>query len=271
MVRTVRRMELDCFECHASVGAADLAGLGDALVDHARSTHQWPYPDQAIRNYAEATQRLTGPADRLPTLGVVDIQPVTPDRVDDWVTFFERDGFVGRTEWADCFCTAPLQPPGPPADVQHWTANRDRMAGRLRRGESFGYLAYVDGRPAGWVNASRLADEPRFQRPGSANGQASTDRVIGVACFVIAPPYRRHGLAGALLDRVIADAGARGARSVQAFPLQPAAGADGDRAFRGPQAMFEARRFELLDTRELDTVVELRLPNGSSGDGVSVP
>jgi len=42
--------------------------------------------------------------------------------------------------------------------------------------------------------------------------------VIGISCFVIAPPFRRHGVASALLDRVIAEASARGALWVEGYP-----------------------------------------------------
>jgi ribosomal protein S18 acetylase RimI-like enzyme len=55
---------------------------------------------------------------------------------------------------------------------------------------------------------------------GDALDHVQTDpgSVIGVSCFVIAPPYRRHGIASALLDRVIADSTARGAAWVEGYP-----------------------------------------------------
>ncbi len=102
-----RLMHLDCFECGATVEADDLADLGDRFLAHARTSHEWPYPDQGIRNYAEATQRLTGPSDRLPELGELTIHPVTEDRLDDWAAFFDHDAFVGNPEWAGCYCLEP--------------------------------------------------------------------------------------------------------------------------------------------------------------------
>jgi GNAT superfamily N-acetyltransferase len=76
------------------------------------------------------------------------------------------------------------------------------MAERLRGGTTLGYLAYVDGRPAGWVNAS-LRSEYGLYRLVDPDGPEPRS-VIGVSCFVIAPPFRRHGIASALLDRVMA-------------------------------------------------------------------
>jgi GNAT superfamily N-acetyltransferase len=71
---------------------------------------------------------------------------------------------------------------------------------------------------------------------------------------VIAPPFRRHGIAAALLDRVIADASARGASWIEGYPHNaPEAGDAGH--FRGPRSMYDARGFVPIAVREHDTVV----------------
>jgi GNAT superfamily N-acetyltransferase len=247
---------LECFECGTTVAAADVGALGDAFLAHARSAHQWPFPDQGVRNYAEATQRLTGPGDRLPAIGDVEVHAVTEDRLDDWLAFFDHDGFVGAPEWASCYCLEPHLPPGrDESEPEHWRAARATMVDRLRTGESFGYLAYVDGRAGGWVNASRRADEALHARGPDAD--PPDDEVVGVACFVIAPPYRRHGLAGALLDRVVADAPGRGARWVEAYPFHSAVEALGAKDFRGPRSLYDARGFVEVAERERDHVVRL--------------
>ena len=214
-------MTLDCFECGATIEADGLSKLADAFLAHARANHEWPYPDQAIRNFAEATQRLTGPSNRLDVLGELRVDPVTEDSLDDWLAFFDHDAFVGTPEWAACYCLEPhVRQPGPGGDedAPHWRANRQTMLARLRAGRAFGYLARVDGRPAGWVNASRRSDYALYRR--GAGSDPSDGDVIGVSCFVIAPPYRRHGVAAALLDRVLADAPGRGADWVEAYPFK---------------------------------------------------
>jgi GNAT superfamily N-acetyltransferase len=251
-------MHLDCFECGTTVAADDLAALGDRFLAHARASHEWPYPDQGIRNYAEATQRLTGPAEPLPNLGQVAIHPVTEERLDDWTALFDHDAFVGNPEWAACYCLEPHvavqgAPEGP--DVPPWRHNREAMRQRLRAGSAFGYLAYVDDRAAGWVNASLRADYSLH--PGEDDDPPGT-QVVGVACFIVAPPYRRHGLAAALLDRVLADAPERGAAWVEAYPFTEDREGDGGN-FRGPRSMYDARGFEPVRTRARDTVVRRRV------------
>jgi GNAT superfamily N-acetyltransferase len=248
-------VQLDCFECGATIAADDEGRLGEAFLGHARAEHEWPYPDQAVRNFAEATQRLTGPAERLAAIGDVAVHPVTEERIDAWLAFFDHDAFVGNPEWAACYCLEPHRSPGLDVDDASWRDNRRAMVERLRAGTSFGYLAEVDGRPAGWANASRRVDEPLHATGDGA--EPSDDEVVGIACFVIAPPYRRHGLAGMLLDRVIADAPGRGARWVEAYPFHDAEQAVGERSFRGPMALYERRGFEVVARRERDTVVRL--------------
>jgi GNAT superfamily N-acetyltransferase len=249
-------MDLTCFECGTKVEAPDLAELGDGLVAHARADHEWPFPDQAIRNYAEATQRLTGGAERLPELGAVEVHPITEERIDDWRAFFDHDAFVGTPEWAGCYCLEPHKavPGEDPQDVPHWSENRAAMIGRLRDGRAFGYLAYLDGRPAGWVNASMRSDYSLYCRGDGAD--PADDQVIGVACFIIAPPYRRHGMAAMLLDRVLADAEGRGAAWIEAYPFKEGVARPDDAGgFRGPRAMYDQRGFSQVAERERDIVV----------------
>lgn len=254
-------MELNCFECQQSITASDLSGLGDDLLAHARSQHEWPYADQAIRNYAEATQRLTGPSERLAAITEPVIRPATCDRTDDWLRFFDHDAFVGTPEWADCYCLEPHVRPGPgqveESDTAPWQEQRAAMEKRICDEKAFGYLAYVDDRLAGWVNASKRSDYSLYYRPNDDGAPADTD-VIGVSCFIIAPPYRRHGMASLLLDRVIEDALDRGAGWVEAYPFNVRGDSDAHN-FRGPRPMYDERGFEPVEVRERDTIVRLRV------------
>jgi GNAT superfamily N-acetyltransferase len=133
-----------------------------------------------------------------------------------------------------------------------WRESRETMVRLLRSGESFGYLAYVDGRPAGWVNASRRSAYGLYRLGKSAD--PPDGQVIGISCFVIAPPYRRHALAGRLLDRVLADASGRDARYIEAYPSTKTQDSDAAN-FRGPRALFEARQFLPVEERERYTVM----------------
>jgi GNAT superfamily N-acetyltransferase len=256
-------MRIQCFDCEVSVEAGNLENLGDRFLEHARSAHDWPFPDQGIKNYAAATQRLTGPSERVEEAPDLSIEEVTGDRIDHWLNFFDHDAFVGMPEWASCYCLEPhVRRPdgdaqeGPEDDVPHWRDNRSAMVERLEAGESFGYLAYDGRRAIGWVNASRR-DRYALYRGVDPDGP-DPETVIGVSCFIVAPPYRRHHVAASLLDRVIEDAGSRKADWIEGYPFNGDAESDSGN-FRGPVSMYETRGFQVVEVRERDTVMRRRV------------
>lgn len=253
-------MRVECFECGAIVEAEGSEAVVDAFVAHANEKHAWAYPLASIReyarNYAEATERISDDTDPRPVIGEVVVHRVTEDRISDWLRFFDRDAFAGNPGWASCFCVEPHAPAPPERPERPWRESRSMMAGLLRSETSYGYLAYVDGAPAGWVNASLRS---AYRLYGDVEqGGPTPGTVIGVSCFVVAPPYRRHGVASTLLDRVIEDAPARGAAWVEAYPFNAPAESDAGH-FRGPRSMYDARGFEPVDVRERFTVVRCRV------------
>ena len=249
-------VQVKCFACGALVEASDADAVTHAFVIHGGEKHDWSYPEEAIRNYArnyaEATERLTGATERMAQIAEVTVHPMTEDRIDDWLRFFDHDGFADNPDWAACYCLEPHVPATPEQPERAWRETRATMAHRLRGCSTFGYLAYVDGRPAGWVNASARSDYGLYRLVDPDGPEPRS--VIGVSCFLVAPPYRRHGVASALLDRVIADAPARGASWVEAYPHNEPQASDAGH-FRGSRSMYEARGFQPVELQGNFTVM----------------
>ncbi len=88
-------MWMECFAGDTRIEAGSLEAVADRFVAHANESHDWPYPEEALRNYArnyaEANLRLTGDTERLDQIGEVSVHPVTEDRIDDWIGFFYHD------------------------------------------------------------------------------------------------------------------------------------------------------------------------------------
>jgi GNAT superfamily N-acetyltransferase len=180
------------------------------------------------------------------------VHRVTEDRIEDWLRFFDHDGFAGNPDWASCYCLEAHVPAPPEMPERPWRSTRATMIERLKTGGTVGYLAYVEDQPAGWVNASLRADFDFYKNvdPGGVPPRS----VISVSCFVIAPPFRRHGVASALLDQVVADAAGRGASWIEGYPHnEPREGDAGH--FRGPRSMYEARGFTPVEVQERYTVM----------------
>ena len=236
--------------CGAPLEADDADGMGDLMIDHVAGAHRdLPYPREAIWNFGSGLARMTGSTERLERIGAIEVHPVTADRVDDWLQLFDHDVFAGKPEWSACYCTEPhfLSPGDDRGESNRgtWREKRERMIERFADGTVQGYLAYVDGRPAGWVNASMRGGYSLFRR-----GDDEDACTIGIACFAIAPPYRGHGVSKALLDRVIADARERGADWVEAYPMSDGKELDsGNPNFRGPRHLYDERGFTEVAVR----------------------
>lgn len=251
-------VKINCFGCEETISADTVTALIDAFEAHAGNDHDWDYPVSSIRNYAqnvaEATIRLTGPTERLDSIGSIVVHPVTVERIDDWLQLFDHDGFTDNADWASCYCIAPHG--GLDEEEPLWTVARAVMIERLTNRTTEGYLAYVDGKTAGWVNASKRSDTGKYADVDPEG--PSPDVVVSVSCFVIAPPYRRHRVAESLLEFVVADAANRGADWVEAYPKPEVIEGDAEN-FKGTMAMYTTRGFEAIETQERYTVMRKQL------------
>lgn len=226
--------------CGVETAAADVDDLVPLVKVHFDAVHpELGLTEPSIRNYLEAEDRLTGPAERLGKIGSIEIRAVGPDTVEDVLAFFDSEATVGNPAWAGCYCMFFLI--GGHSDgvwgERTWQENRADQSARITSGETTGVLAYVDGKLAGWCNATARA---RF--PGFATG--SGDETVGsIVCFAIAPPYRDHGVASHLLDGAVSSLWSMGFTRIEGYPV--AEPSDRERAFPGSLALFLSKGFEV--------------------------
>ena len=164
------------------------------------------------------------------------ILPATPDRWDDVAAVLDGSGEVG------CWCQAWRG-----LDAKALSGGRSRpelLREQMRDGPPPpGYIAYLDGKPAGWVGVAVRTETPRLQH--SRTIPAIDDRPVwSIGCFRIRPGYRRRGVASALLGGVVEAARRAGAPGVEAYPIDP----EGRRVevgsgFVGIASMFDAAGF----------------------------
>ena len=103
-----------------------------------------------------------------------------------------------------------------------------------------GYLAYQGGEPVGWC---QVGPRDRLRKLVEQFDLAPDPAAWAITCFLVASRHRRRGVSRALLDGVLSDLPARGARRVEAFPR-----IDGDEdelsLWNGPEPLFAAAGFE---------------------------
>jgi len=190
----------------------------------------------------------------LETTANIVIRPLEPGLLEDYLVFFDRDAFADNPRWAGCYCYfnhAPHQ-------FEEWgqrTAEQNRagVSELIQANHMYGYLAYLDGKVAGWCNAGPrgvyTSLDPQPEPPG--------ERVGAIVCFVIAAPYRGRGVARSLLKSALDGFEQQGYTSVEAYPRKDAAGQAAN--YHGPLQMYLNAGFEALGEQDGQVFVRKRL------------
>ena len=179
---------------------------------------------------------------RLPAIGEVEVYDVTPERVADYQAFFDRDAFRDFPGWQACYCMEQFLDVGEEQAAARTAAdNRRDMSEMIGQRQVTALLAYADGNPVGWCNygATTTFAALMHRYELKADDHAS---VGSVACFVIAAPYRGHGIATRLLDAALDRLRRRGVKVVEAYPVKDVDSAQSN--FRGPLSMYIRAGFE---------------------------
>ncbi len=173
---------------------------------------------------------------RLPKIGEIAVRDVTPDRIADYEDFFDHQAFRDFPAWQSCYCMETHHSQDDDAWAERTAAdNRGDMVKGIEQRQVTALLAYVDGKPVGWCN---YGESTRLSGLVHKLGLEAADHqgVGSIACFVIAAPYRGHGIAVRLLDEAIDRLRSHGLRSVEAYP--PRVGDSPQANYRGPLAMY---------------------------------
>ncbi len=142
----------------------------------------------------------------------LEVHPLTADRWPDLERLFGPRGAC-----AGCWCMW-WRIPRTQWKAEKGEGNRRGLERYVRAGNVPGLLAYDGGAPVGWV-----AIEPREAYPSLERSRtlARVDErpVWSITCFFVARSHRRRGVTGALVQEAIRHARARGARIVEAYPV----------------------------------------------------
>jgi GNAT superfamily N-acetyltransferase len=130
---------------------------------------------------------------------------------------------------------------------------RDQVA------EGHGLLAHLDGEPVGWCSLSPRPHSTHLRKTTWAGRHEDRDDagVWSVTCFVTRAGYRRRGVSTALAAGTVDLARSHGARLVEAYPMQPAPGAEvtWGELHVGALTAFLAAGFEVVHRPSLRRVV----------------
>ena len=187
------------------------------------------------------------------TTAAIDIQPLTPQRLADFLEFFEQRAFTDNPKWLSCYCHFPHADHARLVWKDRSAAqNRAATSERIESETMTGWLAYARGQAIGWCNAGpRRFIEGLFDEP-----EPLAERIGAIACFVIAPAFRGQGVATGLLAAACDGLRERGFEWAEGYPREGAAGPAA--SHHGSLAMFNAAGFERFGKRDEDGGLTVR-------------
>lgn len=161
-----------------------------------------------------------------------EAHPVTPERWPDLVELFDRS--IVRS----CFCMYYRKA----GDTGAGADNKRAMKRLVDGGEVPGLIGYEDGVAVAWISLGPRAGYDRLRR--SPIMKPVDDRPVwSIVCFFVAPQARGRGLAAKMLKAAVAYARSRGARLLEAYPVDKPDRSHPDFMFFGAKTMFDAAGF----------------------------
>ncbi len=192
----------------------------------------------------------------------IAVHRLAPERRDDYLRFFDHDrgpAFADNPEWARCYCHYYHVPKELAWGEFTATQNRVAIGARIDAGEHEGYLGYAGDEVVGWLNVQPYSKLPHAcARIGIGRPALPVHdfQAAAILCFVIAPAWRRRGVARALLTGTLVSLAERGLAIVDAFPFKSGASTVPADHYHGPRALFDAAGFAVV--REEDELTVMR-------------
>jgi ribosomal protein S18 acetylase RimI-like enzyme len=173
----------------------------------------------------------------------MEIKPIGPELLDDFLSFFDRVAFTDNPDWASCYCY-----------YYHIDCSDAEWAGRSKEenregarqlvhsGKLNGYLAFTKESTVGWCNANDRASYDRLIAQREFRPW-NDEKVGSIVCFIIAPGYRRKGIARMLLEAACLGFAEKGYEYVEAYPRRKAS--TDAQHYHGPLPLYEKAGFKI--------------------------
>jgi ribosomal protein S18 acetylase RimI-like enzyme len=195
-------------------------------------------------------ERKPGPRPRTRArASTLTVRPVTPERWPDLEAVFQARGCsIPRGCW--CMFYRRSGAPSPtPAGMTRVQTNRADLKALVDSGRPPGLIAYRGKVPVGWVTLGPREEFRRLER-SPVMKPVDDKPVWSIICFVVPSAYRRQGVAHALLRGAIAYARERGARLLEAYPVDKAGRQSDESMWFGSKSMYDRAGFKEVARRK---------------------
>ena len=176
------------------------------------------------------------------------IRPATAARWRDVEAIFTARGCsVAKGCW--CMFYRRTGEPARPKGMTKSEANRADLKALVESRNPPGLIAYEGKQPVGWVSLAPRGEFEKLKR--SPVMKAVDDKPVwSIICFVVPSIHRRRGIAHALLRGAIAYARKRGAKLVEAYPVDKRGRCSDDSLWFGTKSMYDRAGFKEVARRK---------------------
>jgi GNAT superfamily N-acetyltransferase len=140
----------------------------------------------------------------------LSVKPVTRSTWADFERLFEGKG-------APKYCWCMAWRPMPDRALADNAARKRALHERVEKRLPIGLLGYVDGEPVAWCS---VAPRTTFVKL-SDDQDDEEESVWSIVCFFIRRDHRKSGLSRQMLEEAVSFAKKRGAKVVEAYPVDP--------------------------------------------------
>ncbi|MFX0140045.1 MAG: GNAT family N-acetyltransferase [Candidatus Hodarchaeota archaeon] len=168
------------------------------------------------------------------------IKPLSPDLIDDFLYYFDNIAFSDNPDWATCYCHF-YHFAGTNEQFFKRTAaeNRNNSKELILTGKMNGFIAYLDEKPIGWCNINSKENFAKMPYEEESN-----DKIASLICFIIAPSYRKQGIARQLLRYACSSSKDKGYDLIEVYPRTGENLSDAH-SYRGPVSLYKSEGFTI--------------------------
>jgi len=168
------------------------------------------------------------------------IKPLTPELVDDFLFYFDNIAFSDNPDWAACYCHF-YHFNGKIEQFNKRTAEENRASSKelILTGKMKGFIAFHKGKPIGWCNVNLKKNYAKIPYE-----EESEDKIVSLICFIIAPTYRKQGLARKILQYACFSFKDKDYDFIEAYPRKGEKLSDAH-SYRGPFLLYISEGFSI--------------------------
>jgi GNAT superfamily N-acetyltransferase len=171
----------------------------------------------------------------------LEVLPLTKGRWKDLVDMFNRPG---GSIVRGCWCMYYRRSGG----IGAGSRNKQALKALVDRGYIPGLIGYENGSPVGWISLGPREDYGKLQR-SPVMKPVDDKPVWSIVCFYVDPRARGRGVSEALLRGAVDFARSKGARLLEAYPVDKAERSHPDFMFFGAKPMYDRAGFKEVARR----------------------